>query len=129
MDANKCSIKEILIIEDDKSMQEVYQMYFSGHDDKYNIEFEDNGEAGLMRVQTKKYDLIISDLVMEPMTGFLFLIKVRDMVQANNIPILVVSVLNSEILDEIKKFNKVESLEKPVIEEQLMQKIAQMLGN
>lgn len=121
------TVKFLLIIDDDKDMQEMYRIYFSGQD-RYAIDIESNAEIGLKKITQKKYDLIILDIVMEPMSGDAFFFCVRSRKKTATLPILVVSVLNRYTLEPLKKINHVSFLQKPITKEQLMEKIKDRIG-
>ncbi|MEW6087140.1 MAG: response regulator [bacterium] len=126
----KNNIRNILIIEDDKDMREIYEIFFNDQKDKYNFDFESNAEEALKQLKVKKYDLIILDIIMEPMSGDAFFMHVRkeEDEKIKNIPILVVSVLSPSILRQLKKINHVDFAQKPVTKEQLMDKIKAIIG-
>lgn len=56
-----------------------------------NIEDAPNGEAALKQIQEHKYDLVISDLHMDPMSGHDLLKQVRSEPDTAKIPFLMVT--------------------------------------
>ena len=60
------------------------------------------------------------------MEGDVFFAQIREDEEIPNIPVLVISVLDSSRLEHFKDRGNVEFLKKPVEEEQLMQKIEEM---
>ena len=70
-------LKNILIVEDDKDMREIYEIFFSDQKDKYLFDFESNAEEALKKLKVKKYDLVLLDIIMEPMSGDAFFMHVR----------------------------------------------------
>jgi DNA-binding response OmpR family regulator len=63
-------MKRILIIEDDKSQQLVYQYWFSDH----SLDFCEKSSDASLLVRTKDYDVILLDLHLgEYESGFYFL--------------------------------------------------------
>ncbi|MDP3981071.1 MAG: response regulator [Chlamydiota bacterium] len=119
--------KKILIVEDDEDIQEMYRMFFESVHDRYHIDIEGEGGVALNRLKAKTYDLIILDIVMEPMSGDSFLYYARQDKRTQNTPVLVVSVLESEILENLKKLPNVDFLQKPVTQEQLFSRIDSLL--
>jgi CheY-like chemotaxis protein len=124
------NVKNILIVEDDKDMREIYEIFFSDQKDKYLFDFESSAEQALKKLKVKKYDLILLDIIMEPMSGDAFFMYVRKEMgeDLKNIPILVVSVLSPSILRQLKKINHVDFAQKPVTKEQLLEKIKAIIG-
>ncbi|MBL7081782.1 MAG: response regulator [Candidatus Omnitrophica bacterium] len=116
-------VKQILIVEDNRDMQELYKIFFSDQQDKYSIDIESRADVALKKIKEKTYDLIILDIIMEPMTGESFFSYARQEVKTVFTPILVVSVLSPDTLVKLKKINHVDFLQKPITKEQLMQKI------
>ena len=123
-------VKNILIVEDDKDMREIYEIFFSDQKDKYSFNFNSNAEDALEQLKKKKYDLILLDIIMEPMSGDAFFMHVRKEMgeDLKDIPILVVSVLSPSILRQLKKINHVDFAQKPVTKEQLLGKIKEIIG-
>ena len=121
-------MKRILIIEDDENMNLIYKRMFKDHTDRYEIEFESNAEIASETIEEKNYDLIILDIIMEPMSGVSFYGNLRLVKNILSLPVLIVSVLSPEIFDGLKEINNVKSLKKPITEEQLIGKIEEMLA-
>jgi len=120
--------KKILIVEDNKDMHEIYRSYFNDYRNEYNVDMEDKADEALSTLQRKKYDLIILDMIMEPLAGDSFFVYVKADERTREIPILVVTVLNPETLQRLNKIGDLEFLQKPITEEQLMKKIGNMIG-
>ena len=116
-------LKKILIVEDNKDMRMMYKIFFSGYEDKYSIDIEDKGIVALERLRKKDYDLIILDIIMQPMSGDTFFVQVRSYEKTKTVPVLVISVLNPDTLSYLRRINHIEFLQKPVTEEQLLSKI------
>jgi CheY-like chemotaxis protein len=116
-------VKKILIVEDSKEMQEIYKDMFSDEGGRYKIEMASDGVAALRRVREEKFDLIILDIIMEPITGDAFFVYVRNDVKTMDLPIVIVSVLNPLTLEHLKKINHVEFLQKPIRKEELIKVI------
>jgi len=127
MFALETKLKHILIVEDDNEMQEMYKMIFSEYKNKYKVEFETKANAALERIKKKDYDLIILDIIMEPMPGDSFFVYARGMAKTAEVPILIVSVLNPHTLRTLKEINHVEFLQKPITPTGLIEKIKQMI--
>ena len=81
---------EILIIDDYKTMLRIIrnllkQLGF------HNVDEAADGSEALGKLHQKKYDLIISDWNMEPMTGYELLKEVRATDQLKHIPFIMVT--------------------------------------
>lgn len=81
---------EVLIIDDYKTMLRIIrnllkQLGF------HNVDEATDGSAALQKLRAKKYDLIISDWNMEPMTGYELLKEVRADEQLKHIPFIMVT--------------------------------------
>ena len=84
-------MKRILIIEDDKSIAEIKKDYLemSG----YFVSVAHDGETGLKRIQTEKFDLVILDIMLPGRDGFSIL---SSLPEDKGFPIIVVSAKDEE---------------------------------
>ncbi len=130
-------MKNILILEDDKDMQGMYKIFFSDQEKKYTIEIENDATVALKRLKEKPFDLIILDIIMEPMFGDSFFLYLRSDEGTMRIPVLVVSVLSPDTLGRLKKIDNVDAvnkpvrlsfLQKPITKQQLLKEIDKMLS-
>ena len=89
-------MKKILIIEDEESIAELEKDYLelSG----FEVEIENDGEAGLSKALQGEYDLFVLDLMLPGMDGFEICRKVREV---KNTPIIMVSAKKEDI-DKIR---------------------------
>ena len=62
----------------------------------YNVDIANDAVEGLERINHKNYDLIISDIEMPHMTGFEFSEKIKNSGLTANIPVMLISSLNSD---------------------------------
>ena len=120
-------MKHILIVEDDPNMQMIYKSMFEEKTGEYEIEIESDARKAFRKVSENKYDLILLDIIMEPMDGESFFACIRQDPEKKTTPVIVISVLDSAGLDYMKKLEKVDFLQKPVTSEQLFEKIDSML--
>lgn len=81
-------MKKIMIIEDNKDIQEIYKHSFEKAG--YEVIIEDNGLDGINSVAEKMPDIILLDLMMPKMDGFEFL-KLMKKNTLLNIPVVVCS--------------------------------------
>lgn len=124
--AKGSAIKRIMIVEDDESTQEIYRDIFD-KERGYFVNIVDTAESALKALRADAYDLVLLDIIMEPMAGDSFLIYLRKDPRTANIPVIVVSVLGEEILKTLRKIDRVKILQKPITKEVLFKKITQAL--
>ncbi len=86
-------MKKIMIIEDDKDLQEIYKLNFEGAG--YEVMQEFDGLDVISSVVDKKPDIILLDVMMPNMDGFAFLKAMRDNTSIN-IPVVVCSNLSDK---------------------------------
>ncbi len=92
-------MKHILIIEDDLNIAELERDYLGLNG--YNVEIEQDGDKGLLKALSHKYDLIIIDLMLQNKSGFELIKEIRKKFE---IPLIVVSA-RSEDIDKIRGFD------------------------
>jgi len=119
-------MKSILIIEDEKDMQDIYADMFK-EQKKYSIDVVDGALPAARKLNEKLYDLIILDIIMSPIAGDSFFVYLKSSKQTEKIPVLVVSVLGDELLEKLKKIDSAHFLQKPISTEQLFKKIDAIL--
>ena len=115
------------IIEDDKEMCRVYKNMFR-EEEKYQIEMFEDAREAFKRFEEKRFDLVLLDILMEPMSGEEFYACIRKNFEQKNTPVLVVSVLHPAELKHMEKINNIEFLRKPIKKEQLLQKMDEFLS-
>jgi two-component system alkaline phosphatase synthesis response regulator PhoP len=81
-------MKKIMIIEDNKDIQDIYRHSFEKAG--YEVIIEDNGLDGINNVVEKMPDVILLDLMMPKMDGFEFLKLIKKNTLLN-IPVVVCS--------------------------------------
>ncbi len=129
MMTTQAKTKRILIVEDDEDMLEIYRGLFKSKSDKYEIETVTDARLGFKKLEEGEFDLVILDIIMEPMPGDTFFLCVRNDKKLRNIPVIVVSVLDpNDMVGQFKKVNHVDFLQKPITEEQLFEKINQFVA-
>lgn len=90
--------KKIMIIEDNKDLQDIYKHSFEKYG--YDVVVEGNGIEGITGVVEQMPDVILLDLMMPGMDGFSFLKKMKE-VGGLSIPVIVCS--NISDLDVINR--------------------------
>ena len=94
-------MKKVMIIDDNKDIQEIYKHSFEKAG--YEVIIEDNGEEGFNHVIEKMPDVILLDLMMPKIDGFEFLKLLRQNTSLQ-IPVIVCSNIsdndvNSRVLE------------------------------
>lgn len=91
--------KTILFIEDELALQKTFGEALSP--EGYNIIPALDGESGLKLAKSKKPDLILLDLILPKLHGFEVLKKLKEDVGTKNIPIIILT--NLESVENIDK--------------------------
>lgn len=121
-------MKEILLIEDDSFLVDIYTTKLK--EDGFSVDVATDGEEGLKKINEKKYDLIVSDIVLPKYDGWEILKNIRSADNLKSIPVILLSNLGqrgevekglelgankylikahytpSEIVEQIKEFFK-----------------------
>ena len=88
---------KVLIIDDDK--MNVVSLG-SSLKQKYDVIIAMNGEEGLEAAEQQLPDIILLDVVMPGLTGYEVLAKLKSMNSTKDIPVLIISGLDSDIDEE-----------------------------
>ncbi|OGZ58671.1 MAG: hypothetical protein A3B96_03875 [Candidatus Spechtbacteria bacterium RIFCSPHIGHO2_02_FULL_43_15b] len=92
-------MKNILLIEDDPFLAEIYAAKF--RDANFEIEVAADSILGISKTKEKKYDLILLDIVIPNMNGFEVLRSLKNDPEVKNIPVVILSNLGEE--ENVKK--------------------------
>jgi len=90
--------ENILIVDDDKDIREMLVNYFSK--EGYSVAHACNGEEGLEILKAKSFSLILLDVMMPKMDGYIMLLKLRKL---SNIPVILLTAKGQQ-MDKIKGF-------------------------
>lgn len=117
-------MSKILIMEDDKILQKMYQDKFSSTD--HEIIVASDGEEGLEKVRNEKPDFILLDLMMPKLSGIQVLKELKTNLETKDIPVAILSVIpeddsmlegNEELLKKVVAYyRKDESNPSEIIE-------------
>jgi CheY-like chemotaxis protein len=118
----------ILIVDDDVEMQDIYKDLFKEEVNEYAIDIVGDGVTALKMMKERSFDLIILDIIMEPIAGDSFFAYVRNDVRTTHLPIIIVSVLSPVTLEHLRKINHVHFLQKPITKLSLFSKINEVLS-
>ncbi len=125
---NPDTLSKILIVDDDKDIQDVYQEVLKN--EGYKVDFATNGKEGLGKIYQGGYDLILLDIMMPQIDGISVLEKLNvKPPDRYNGPIFVLSQLNQqEIVDKAKSLGAKGYLVKSqMTPDQVLTTIAQIL--
>lgn len=92
--------KKILIIEDEQTLSKALMDVFSK--ENYKLEIAIDGEDGWEKAQEIKPDLIMLDLILPKMDGFVLLQKLKANNRLKNIPVIILTNL-SEVTDKCER--------------------------
>lgn len=114
----------ILIVDDDRAFRVATQTLLG--DDGFGVVVATNGEEGLRRLEETKVDLVLTDMVMERMTGLVLLGHIRQ--RYADLPVIMVTGFGSiATAVEAMKLGAVDYITKPHNNEELLIKIRRAL--
>ena len=92
----------VLLIDDDTVLLKLYSTRLKA--DKHVVEIATNGAEGLEKLKNFHPDVIVLDLLMPKINGFIFIETIRKNTQYQQIPVIVFSsVASQEQLDRLKQ--------------------------
>jgi two-component system alkaline phosphatase synthesis response regulator PhoP len=86
--------KKILIIEDEKDILELLQLYLKR--EGYDVHIARDGEAGLRKASRERYDLILLDLMLPQVDGLEICRNLRSHPQTSQVPIIMITAKTEE---------------------------------
>lgn len=119
--------KKILIVEDENHFHELYEVMFE--DKGYNIICAYDGGEAMEKVEQEKPDLIITDILLDMVTGDTFLLYLKGEPEYADIPVIVVSVFSQKDYKNLKELDpKLVYIEKAKLtEEKLLEEVEKKL--
>lgn len=90
------SKKRILLIEDDKFIDDLYSRVLS--QSGYEVDTAMDGQTGLDKALSENYDLILLDIMLPEKNGVEVLTELKANEEVRNIPVLVLSNLGEETM-------------------------------
>jgi DNA-binding response OmpR family regulator len=95
----KIIMKNILIIEDDPFLTDIYETKFKGLG--FSVDIARDGEEGLEKLKEKDFDVLILDIVLPHINGWEVLRQIEEDGKFKKLKIIILSNLGQE--EEIKK--------------------------
>lgn len=86
--------KRILLIEDEEMIRSMYSTKLN--QDGFEVLLAEDGKVGLEIIEKENFDLILLDIIMPRMDGFLTLKQIRQKEKSKNIPVLMLTNLSTE---------------------------------
>ena len=119
--------KSIMIIEDEQAFHDLYTMMLEDAD--YEIVRAYDGDEALAKLEEKKPDLIILDILLDLVTGDTFFLYIKGMPEYADIPVIVCSSFSEKAYKNLKEMDpKLVFLEKPFTKEQMIEQITAKIG-
>jgi two-component system alkaline phosphatase synthesis response regulator PhoP len=81
--------KKILVIEDEKDIRELLQLYLKR--EGYDVQIAKEGETGLRKACKERYDLVLLDLLLPQMDGLEICRNLRSRPETSHIPIIMIT--------------------------------------
>lgn len=107
-------MKKVLIIDDEKELQEIYGFCFNSMSFE-EIEYAGDGVDAYIKCMNQKFDLITLDYQMPFMDGMQFLAAIRGKENVNqHTPIFMISAFIPQIKESAKIFENTYFFDKPV---------------
>ena len=83
--------REVLVVDDDRGFVQLVKRILEASDGKYEVRWAYEGEEALARIQEKRPDLLLLDLIMPGMDGFQLLEELRGDEELRSIPVVIVT--------------------------------------
>ena len=95
--------KKILIVEDEKSFHDLYKEMLEGKG--YDFISAYDGDEAMEKVEQEKPDLIITDILMDMVTGDTFFLYLKGMPGCADIPVIVISAFSQKDYKGLKEID------------------------
>ena len=81
--------KKILVIEDEKDIRELLQLYLER--ERYDVRIAKDGETGLRKASQERFDLVLLDLMLPQLDGLEICRNLRSRPQTADLPIIMIT--------------------------------------
>ncbi len=116
--------KRILMIDDDKHMHRILQLYLRGK--QVEVVGVSSGRMALHKLEQEPFDLILTDIQMPGMDGKELIQKIRE--KFPSLPILIISAYEEEkFQDEVNSLKNIQMVPKPFDQNTILQMIDSFL--
>ena len=116
----------ILIIEDNKELQDLYSEIIEEHGNGYKVILADDGQTALEIARETPIDLVISDMNMPGMTGVGFLSMFR--MKSKSTPVIIITGLMEYTPESFYSLGASRVFEKPIRPFDLLKEIDSLLA-
>jgi len=117
-------VKKILYVEDNQDTAEAVQIFLKNAG--FDVDLAFDGTAGLSQIKSKKYDLILLDIMLPDMSGWDIFEKIHKTVKAKYAFLSAIPV-SKERIKELKKAGVSDYIMKPFTKQELVSKVSNML--
>ena len=95
----------------------------------FHLIFVCNVEGAVQKLNKERIDLVVLDIIMEPISGEYLYLKLRQekKFKTKKIPVIIVSVMKKEKLRHLEKIDNVYTFEKPIKRDRFLRKVEEML--
>ncbi len=115
----------ILVIDDDRIILESIGRQL--RNEPMEIDFESDPESGLRRIGLNRYDLVLCDIKMKPISGIEVLRRIK--AAYSRLPVIIVSAfVDDQLFEEAKRIGCSDFLIKPVPRRTLVESIRRVLA-
>ncbi|MDF1615936.1 response regulator transcription factor [Petrocella sp. FN5] len=115
-------MQKILVIDDEKNILNTIVMYLEGHD--YNVQAISNGLDGIKAAKDYLPDLILLDLVLPDIDGYLVCKTIKEFSVTEKIPVIIMSAKCQQIdIDKAFDVGALDYIMKPFEPQKLLEKI------
>lgn len=119
--------KTIMIVEDEQAFHDLYTMMLE--DTGYEIIRAYDGDEALSKLEERKPDLIVLDILLDLVTGDTFFLYIKGMPEYADIPVIVSSSFSPKAYKNLKEMDpNLVFLEKPFTKEKLIDEIKAKIG-
>ena len=118
---------KILIVDDNADMREIMQVYLSGYG--FTVFVAKDGIAGIETAHAEHPDVIVTDARMPRLDGIKMVRQLRAQPQTSNVPVIIVTGIDSEQRDAAQEAGADRVLSKPVSPSELLSEIQVLIGS
>lgn len=120
------SLGKILIIDDDKAVREVVNLLLSS--EGFEVIEAIDGNDGLNKINSEKPDLVLLDVIMPKINGYMLLNKLSSDKNLKKIPIILLTATSQMAGSISLNSHSIDNIHKPFEPDDLINKIKKKLG-